>query len=317
MVKLIKRNLSKYFVMGNISLVNRLLQLLSEEVTYIIDKPEETPESTLKMLWFFVLGKPRPLKDLKLIDIETLPSLNDEQIKLLQELIEKRIDNVPLAYLVGLQDFLGIVFQVDERALIPRKETEMLGNKAIDILRGRNNGVSQKVIDVCCGCGNLGLAIKNKIPESDVYMSDITSEAVELAKENAKRLKYDGKVSVYQGDFLEKFNNDNFLKKVDLVVCNPPYIPSSKVLSMDVEISHNEPNEAFDGGMIGLKIIQRLISESFLYLKSDGWIAFEIGAGQGDLVMKFMERSKRYKKISTVRDRSNIIRVIYAQNNFV
>jgi release factor glutamine methyltransferase len=100
-----------------------------------------------------------------------------------------------------------------------------------------------------------------------------------------------------------------------MIVCNPPYITSAKVKKMDEEISSNEPELAFDGGMLGIKLIQKLISESPKFLKKDGWVAFEIGLGQGPFVLKFMEKSDKFRNIGTATDEDGNIRAVFAQKS--
>jgi release factor glutamine methyltransferase len=112
---------------------------------------------------------------------------------------------------------------------------------------------------------------------------------------------------------LSAFETEEYIEKTDLIVCNPPYISSSKVQKMDSEISSNEPVLAFDGGMLGIKIIQKLISESPKFLKAGGWLIFEVGAGQGDFIAQICERSKHYQNINLIRDNSEIVRVISLQ----
>jgi release factor glutamine methyltransferase len=112
---------------------------------------------------------------------------------------------------------------------------------------------------------------------------------------------------------MSAFEEDVYNEKFDLIVCNPPYISSAKVAKMDQEISMNEPTVAFDGGMLGIKIIQKLIHDAPRFLKKGGWVAFEVGLGQGQLIYQLCERILLFSQIDTVLDNSNNIRVISAR----
>jgi release factor glutamine methyltransferase len=299
--------------MNKTELFERISLDLKDKLHFLEDKPEETPETTLKALWLTASGLPVSAEGS--LD-HVLPDLTGEQLVILNKLIDLRINNTPLAYITNRQRFMGIDMLTDRRALIPRKETEILGKKALELAtlisesRGRI-----KVIDVCCGSGNLGLAIAIHNSECELYATDLSQEAVELVRDNINFLNLTDRIVVKQGDLLSAFESDDFYNKIDLIVCNPPYILSSKVEKMDAEISSNEPVLAFDGGMLGIKIIQKLISEAPRYLTPGGWMVFEVGLGQGEFVIKLCERSKAYRNIQSVSDNAGNIRVIVAQKS--
>ncbi len=294
------------------------LERLKNDVQYVKDKPFETPESTLKTLWYHCKGEKVKVEKATNISVEKLPILSEKEKEKLAFCIEERKKNVPLAYILGYQSFMGFDFLVDNRALIPRVETEILARTAISILSEKPSVKGKcKIIDVCCGSGNLGLSIAQLFENVQVYLSDITEDAVLLTKDNIVNMGLSHKAEVFKGDFLEKFESNEFYNEIDLIVCNPPYIPTSKVTKMHNEISNNEPKEAFDGGMMGIKIIQKLISESARFLKQDGWVAFEIGLGQGDFVLKFMERANNFSDVHTAKDEVGNVRVVYAKKTQV
>ena len=292
-----------------------LFQCISNNLTNTLhlleDKPEETIESTLKALWFAAAGYPVSAEgSLKL----PIPDLTENQIEKLHQLIELRLKGVPLAHITNRQNFMGIELISDKRALIPRKETELLGKKALELSEEivRSKGKSN-LIDVCCGSGNLGIAIAYYNTNCVVCSTDLSEEAVQLAQDNVNLLKLNHRVQVKQSDLLSAFETNEYYEKIDLIVCNPPYISSSKVQKMDSEISSNEPVLAFDGGMLGIKIIQKLISEAPKFLTNQGWLIFEVGAGQGNFIAQICERTTLYQKINLIPDISGIIRVISVQ----
>jgi len=291
--------------------LDRITVYLESKLRLLDDKPEENIESTVKALWFKAAEIPVSAeKSLTL----SLPDLSEHQLTYLDELIRQRIENIPLAYITGRQNFMGIEMLSDKRALIPRKETELLGKKTFDLIK-RMSGSDKKmnIMDVCCGSGNLGISIAYFNSNCLVYASDLSQDAVELTRENITLLNLNHKVIAEQGDMMSAFENDKFYKSFDLIVCNPPYISSSKVTKMDIEISMNEPKIAFDGGMLGTKIIQKLIHDAPKFLTEQGWLAFEVGSGQGQFIAQLCERSGAYSKLETDTDDSGIIRVIAAR----
>jgi len=299
--------------MNKSELFNSISNDLKNRLHLLEDKPEETIETTLKALWFAATGFPVSAEGaLKL----TIPDLTEKQIKKLHQLIEQRLNNTPLAHITKRQNFMGIELLSDKRALIPRKETELLGRMALELSnriaksKGRIN-----VIDVCCGSGNLGIAIAHLNPNCIVYATDLSQEAVELTQDNIDFLNLSQRVHVKQGDLLSVFETNEFYEKIDLIICNPPYILSSKVQKMDIEIASNEPVLAFDGGMLGIKIIQKLITEAPKFLTQEGWLIFEVGVGQGNFIAQLCERSQLYQLIESVSDDSGIRRVILTQKS--
>jgi release factor glutamine methyltransferase len=284
---------------------------LKSRLHLLEDKPEETIESTLKTLWLTAAGIPVSAEgSIKL----SIPDLTEKQLENLHQLIELRLNNTPLAHITNRQSFMGIELLSDRRALIPRKETELLGRKALELSNRIVKSKGRiKLIDVCCGSGNLGIAIAHLNANCIVYSTDISQEAVELTQDNINFLNLNQRVQVKQGDLLSVFETDEYYEKTDLIICNPPYIQSSKVQKMDSEIASNEPALAFDGGMLGIKIIQKLISEAPKFLTSEGWLIFEVGAGQGNFITQLCERSQLYQLIESVSDDTGTTRVILAQ----
>jgi release factor glutamine methyltransferase len=299
--------------MNQQALFNEISEDLRTKLHLLEDKPEETVETTLKALWFAASGVPISAEGVQTL---SLPDLTEKQVEKLHQFIDQRLNNTPLAHITRRQNFMGIELISDKRALIPRKETEILGKKAL-ALSNTITGIKGKikVIDVCCGCGNLGIAIAHYNPDCLVYATDLSHEAVELTQDNIDLMHLNQRVQVKQGDLLSVFEADEFYEKIDLIVCNPPYILSSNVPKMDTEIASNEPVLAFDGGMLGIKIIQKLIREAPRFLTPDGWLIFEVGAGQGDLIAQLCERSTLYQQIETVSDRKGVIRVIVGRKN--
>lgn len=297
--------------MNNEELFTSLKNSLTGKLNLLGDKPEETVDSSLKALWLAASGLPKSVEEsVKL----SLPDLTEQQINVLHGLIEQRLNNTPLAHLTGRQSFMGVELLCDRRALIPRKETEILGRKALELsLNMAREKKKVKVIDACCGAGNLGLALAHYNADADVSATDLSQEAVDLTRDNISFLNLSDRVHAEQGDLFSAFESDEYYGKTDLIVCNPPYISSSKVQKMTAEIAENEPVLAFDGGMLGTKIIMKLIGEAPKFLTKAGWVIFEIGVGQGPFIMQLCGRSENYDQVESVSDDLGNIRVILAR----
>jgi release factor glutamine methyltransferase len=168
------------------------------------------------------------------------------------------------------------------------------------------------IIDVCTGSGNLALSYAYYIAGSTVFCSDISSDAIELARRNGQLLSLDN-VHYFVGDLFTPFRLEKIIKNCDLVSCNPPYISTSKITKMHREISHYEPELAFDGGLFGISILSKVIKEGPDFLKPDSWLCFEVGKGQGSAIATKLGKSQVFKDIDTFSDNSGNIRAICAQ----
>ena len=243
-----------------------------------------------------------------------LPNLDPNAVVRLRGLLARRREGIPLAHLTGRQQFMGIELHVGKAALVPRKETEILGFCALGVQKRIAQDHPQPMaIDVCTGVGNVAMALACYEPAVRVYASDLSEEAVALASTNSARLALNGRLEFRQGDFLAPFDTEQFRGQVDVLTCNPPYISSGKLGSMPDEIIGHEPRLAFDGGPFGVRILQRLISEAPRYLRSGGWLVFEVGEGQGPAILDRLRRNPVYRNSRGVPDASDTVRTILAQ----
>lgn len=286
------------------------IKRLQAHMHTLADKPGETVEATLEALWktaaVGMLVKSPMLAEMPMLDADATSTL--------YALIAQRINGTPLAYLTGHQLFMGLTFKTTDAALIPRKETELLGEAALARLRQCVEVVGRAtVIDVCTGCGNLALALAYHEPRAEVYGADLSENAVALASENARRLNLGGRVSFRAGDLLAPFDSSEFHRSVDLLVCNPPYISSAKVDQLPTEIIGHEPRLAFDGGPLGIRILQRLINAAPTYIRPGGWLVFEVGLGQGRGIDGRLQRQGSYAEIAEIYDHEGQVRALAAR----
>lgn len=293
-------------------LFQELLADTAAKLNVLNDKPEETADSTLRALWLVAAGTPMSAE--QATAEAALPALDAAAVARLRTLLAERLAGTPLAHLTGRQRFMGMELMASQAALVPRKETELLGHVALAVLRQLASAQETlRVIDVCTGAGNLALALATHEPKARVYASDLSTEAVELARRNGTLLGLGSRVEFRQGDFLNPFADGHFDRNVDLLVCNPPYISSGKVATLPTEIIGHEPSLAFDGGPFGVKILQRLLSEAPQYLRPGGWLAFEVGLGQGPALMDRMRRNSAYADLAAVVDAAGAVRAVVAR----
>lgn len=293
------------------SLYDELLTKLSSSWQGLSDKPEENPGNTLRALWLFAAGKPRAVQHTENV---TLPPLVEQSKMLLKQLIDQRISGIPLAYLIRRQSFMGIEMLAGPEAMIARKETEIVGSAALAILKTvvQERGVA-KVIDLCTGSGNLALALAFYEKNCQVIGADISEEALGLARRNAEYLGLADRVEFRQSDLFSSFEDSEFFEQFDLVVCNPPYISSTRITQMPPEISDFEPRLAFDGGPFGVNIMARLIQDAPRFLKLDSWLGFEVGLGQGGAMHRKLAMMASYSQIQEYKDNQGFTRALLAQ----
>ncbi|MDI1259898.1 peptide chain release factor N(5)-glutamine methyltransferase [Aquabacterium sp.] len=278
------------------------------------DKPDETTTSALQTLWHLAAGQALSIEAATRLP---LPELTTAQLLMLDELSAQRISGTPLAHLTERQHFMGLEMLAGPQALIPRRETELLAHAALNKLRQLAAAQGDRpalVIDVCTGSGNLALALAHGVPGAQVFGADLSEEAVSLAQRNAIHLGLQARVQWRSGDLLAPFDEADFHGRVDLLVCNPPYISSGKLETMPTEIVGFEPRLAFDGGPFGIRILQRLMREAARFLRPGGWLAFEVGLGQGPAVLQWLNKTGHYDTIESVLDAEGQPRAFLARH---
>jgi release factor glutamine methyltransferase len=226
-----------------------------------------------------------------------------------REIAERRAAGAPLAYVIGHDMFMGVELIVAEGALAPREETELLGNTVLDELRS-SGSAAPRIIDMCCGSGNLACAIAHHFPSAHVLASDLTDGSIAVTRRNIEYVGVSERVVVAQGDLFAGLAGFYLEGSIDAVVCNPPYITHGKLATDRAELVEHEPREAFDGGPYGLSIHQRVVKEPLPFLRSGGILLFEIGLGQESQVKMLLDRAKVYEDIRLVANAAGEVRVV-------
>jgi release factor glutamine methyltransferase len=235
----------------------------------------ESPALTADLLLGWILGWDR-------VRVLSHPeqSVQEEAWIRLQNLILRRAKGEPLQYLTGEKEFYGLVFQVTPEVLIPRPETEILVEQALDLIR-QHFLPKARLADIGTGSGCIAISIASEAPSSVGWAVDLSVAALRIAYENAVRHNVAGRMSFIQADLLECFPRKACF---DLIVCNPPYVARKDYDSLPCEVRAFEPHEALFGGESGFDVYRRLIPEVFSRLESGGYLLLELGAGQLELV---------------------------------
>ena len=220
---------------------------------------------------------------------------------------------VSRAYARQRTTFMGLELEVGPGAFVPRAETELLGETALEALRGLMLGGSPRLIDMCCGSGNLACALGAYAAGAQVWASDLTDGAVAVARRNVMHLGLEASVHVAQGDLFASFDRLGLAGTIDLITCNPPYISTHRLENERNTLLVHEPREAFDGGPYGLSIHQRVVSEAQAFLRPGGVLLFEIGQRQERQVELLFRRTRAYGDVEMRRDRAGHVRVVFAK----
>ena len=222
-----------------------------------------------------------------------------------RDVIRQRAERIPLQHITGEQEFMGFSFQVDEHVLIPRQDTETLVEEALEVLKPK-----MKILDLCTGSGCILLSLlklgeKQGIAGLKGTGADISREALKVAEENGRRLEILGdRVAWIRGDLFE-----NLEGPFDLLVSNPPYIPSGELLGLQEEVRLHDPALALDGHEDGLYFYRRIAAEAGKYLRDGAYLMLEIGWDQGEAVRGLLEAAG-YREVEVKKDLSGNDRVV-------
>ncbi len=206
-------------------------------------------------------------------------NVSKKNISTFNKLIQRRLNNEPIAYILKKREFWSKNFFINRNTLIPRPETELLVEKVIEVLRNKH----PFILDIGTGSGCILLSILKNIPKSKGIGIDISKKAIDVAKKNSKNLNLH-----HRSKFLNKEINNVYNYKFDLIVSNPPYIRSHEIKNLSDEIKKFEPRKAIDGGNDGLDVIKKVIYKSTTILKKSGILALEIGNEQYKQVSKIL-----------------------------
>lgn len=292
--------------------------LLAEAESYLTSRGVLESAASAEFLMASVLGVGRGA-----LTVVRDHVLDGRQRERFREMLLQRGQRVPLAYVLGTQNFMGLDIYVTPQVLIPRPETEEVVSAALSIAKqmvgpsplpfpageGQGEGAGIRILDICTGSGCIALALAREVPGAIVYGVDISPDALAIASKNAQRHGLDQRVQLIEADLfnlgaISQFKNN---PKFDLIVSNPPYIPSARIQSLEPEVQ-KEPRLCLDGGPDGLRALRGIIDLAPQYLNAGGWLVLEIDEGQGGIISGWM-RERGFDNIEVRRDLQGLERI--------
>ena len=236
--------------------------------------------------------------------------VNEKIVSEYLSLCQKRAEHIPLQHLTHQVCFMGYDFYVDERVLVPRQDTEILAEEALHQLRNIRN---PRILDMCTGSGCLLLSLLMELPDAIGTGVDISAAALAVAERNRKNLELEKRAVLVQsdtfsGDYFQK-NSGNISLEYDMLISNPPYIPTEEIGKLMEEVRFHDPVLALDGREDGLYFYRRITEQAGKYLKPGGWLMYEIGCEQGADVSAIMQ-GEGFTEVAVKKDLAGLDRVV-------
>jgi len=276
-----------------------VLEVLSSTTGYFQKRNIDSPRLNAEHLLAHVLGRKR----MELYLAFDRP-VRESELAPLRELVKRRGSGEPLQHLLGTVEFCGRTFRCDERALVPRPETEQLVELLVSHFKSEIQ--SGRLVDVGTGSGVIALTLAAEFPKAEIVAADISEDALMLARENAERLGLADRVRLLRSNLLE-----NVQPEFDLIAANLPYVSTEDRQNLSREVLH-DPEVALFAGARGDELIAQLIAQAPSWLRAGGMLALEIGIGQSDMFVAALV-DKNFRDISTEKDYSGVIRFLFAR----
>jgi len=291
----------------NLAMQNWTIQKLLNWITeYFTDKALDSPRLNGELLLSYVLGLQR-------IELYTNfdSIVSEENLERLHELVKRCAEHEPAEYLTGKTQFFSLEFKVTPDCLIPRPETELLAERAIEFLRKRTG--RQYVCDLCTGCGCIAVAIAKNFADAEIIATDISDAALKIAAENVKTHNLTERIKLLRGNLFEPIISGLDAAQFDLIVCNPPYVSSAEFEALDKKVKDYEPKTALFAEANGLDVYRRITQRVDSFLKPDGALMLEIGYAQGPAVKQLLEQTGCFAELIIKKDFNNNDRVVIAR----
>jgi len=312
--------------------IQKLLNWIKE---YLTDKGVDSPRLSAELLLSHVLR-------MKRIELYTQfdKLVAKEQLDRLHELVKRAGQNEPVAYLIGKTEFYSLQLNITPDCMIPRPETELLVERAIEFLRARpvrnstmgktmqkgrvSNGArkgAQFVCDLCTGCGCIAVAIARNFPDVRIIATDISDAALNVAAKNVEKYQLKDRIRLLHGDLFDPIVPELDVDKLvpdsdrgfDLIVCNPPYVSTVEYEKLDKNVKDYEPKSALFAGTDGLDIYRKIIEKADQFLKPDAALMLEIGYAQGTAIKELLEQTGTFAEIKIEKDLHNNDRIAIAK----
>ncbi len=284
-----------------------ILRLLKWTTAYFASHHVEQPRAAAEILLAHTLGVGRV--DLY---IQYDRPVEPRELAVFKELIQRRLQREPVAYIVGEKGFWSLDLKVTPDVLIPRPETEVLVEAALSIMPPTTTPKPFEVLDLGTGSGAIVVALAKERPGHRFYAVDNSPKALAVAQNNARRYGLDTAIGFLLGSWFDAVGDRR--RCFDLIVSNPPYISSPDLEKLPLEISRYEPRGALDGGPDGLDAIRLIIEKAAAHMSPGGWLLFEIGCDQRASVETLMAASTSYAGVAVIKDHSGLDRVVLARS---
>ncbi len=225
--------------------------------------------------------------------------------------IDRRAEGEPLQYITGSQEFMRFPFKINEHVIIPRQDTEILVEKALKAAASMKPGI--RILDLCCGSGAIGISMAHYLPKAKVTACDISEEALAVAARNAERNGVSRRIRFQKSDMfdIEKRGRQQKIKgHLDMILCNPPYIPTADIRELQKEVAQFEPKGALDGGEDGLHFYRILAEEAMSFLNPGGVLLMEIGSDQAEDVVRLFREGNAGGSPTVIQDLAGLDRVV-------
>ena len=276
--------------------------LLAETADYIASYCPETPRLDAEVLLAHVLETDKPGLYRSLHDI--VPVSAREQLR---KLIKRRINQEPISYILGRKEFWSLVFSVGPAVMVPRPDTEILVEEALRLLP---TDTALNILDIGTGSGAIAIVLAKELPAAAITAVDISPAALEFARINAAAHNV-STITFLLGDLFHPVRSQEHA--FDIIVSNPPYIPSNEIHHLPQGLRDYEPHSAFDGGTSGLDFYRKITNQAPRYLKANGFLLLEVGYDQSTAVSNLINKTGAFSNPETVLDLGGIERVVKAQ----
>jgi len=281
-------------------------KLLNWTTKHLTDKGVDSPRLSAELLLGHIVG----LKRIELYTHFDKP-VGKQQLDKLRDLLERASQQEPIAYIIGKTEFYSLELNITADCMIPRPETELLVERAIEFLRKRTG--KQFVCDLCTGSGCIAVAIAKDFPDAEIIATDISDAALSIAAKNVEKYQLNNRIKLLCGDLFAPIVPQLDIDRFDLIVCNPPYVSSDEFEKLGKNVKDYEPRSALFAGDDGLDIYRRIIEKVDIFLKPDAALMLEIGYSQGQAVKELLEQAGCFGEITIEKDFHNNDRVAIAK----
>jgi len=279
-----------------------VLDLLNRSASYLAARGSSSPRLDAEVLLADILGCSRIQ-----LYVGFDRGLDERTVDLYRQAIMRRGRREPVAYITGRKEFMGRQLHVSRDVLVPRPETELMAEAAVEAAGGLERPLAA---ELCCGAGAAGIHFAISVPGAHIVFTDISECALEVASRNVSEYGLSDRTELFSGDLFDALP-EGFRGKFDVIMANPPYIASSEIDGLEPEVARHEPRLALDGGPDGLQFYRRICTEAPVWIKPQGSLVMEIGSSQSGPVSSMLHEAG-FKQVRIRKDLAGLDRVVLA-----